>query len=423
MITASTPPPPSPSVQIVADPSTLPDLATGAAIRVTGVLQAAPAGGQLEIAASEVTLVGACDASTYPLQKKRHSAEFLRDIVHLRPRSNLGGAVLRTRDTLAAAVHGALREAGCVYVHTPILTSNDCEGAGETFDVTTKNCSSREHFFGAPVFLTVSGQLQAEAFATALSNVYTFGPTFRAEESHTPRHLAEFWMVEPELAWATMEDAVSLAGQTLQAAARAMLQERASDLEFFQQRVDSAVISRVQSAAEGSFAMMTYDEARAALEKADLPAEVRKSWPDGLSTPEEMWLSEQYVGGPVAVTHYPAACKPFYMLQVDPEQHGSSPHGPTVAGFDLLVPRVAELFGGSAREHRLDRLESAMARAGFDPADPEGPLHWYVQLRQYGSVPHAGWGLGFERMVQFMTGVDNIRDVMPVPRSPNTCKL
>jgi asparaginyl-tRNA synthetase len=423
-------------------------MTTGSSVRVCGVLMNSPAKGQrLELqvdahqAEHSVHLVGACDGKTYPLQKKSHSVEFLRSIPHLRGRSNLMGAVLRLRNALSMSVHSTLQEAGCLHVHTPILTSNDCEGAGELFAVdcapsgggvnaNSAAAGTSGGFFGRQAYLTVSGQLHAEAFAVGAGPVYTFGPTFRAEESNTSRHLSEFWMVEPELPWAGLEAGMCLAELVVKRAVQDARERCSDDLHFCGKRVDTKLAARLGGvlpeggdASAQSFARMTYQEAIAALKASNEAFAIAPQWGQGLATEHEKWLCEQYVCGPVFITDYPAAAKAFYMLQNGDE--GPSPDGRgTVACMDLLVPKMAELIGGSAREHREGHLLAAMGRAGLLSADGgAGDLQWYVDLRRYGSVPHAGWGLGFERLVQFVSGVDNIRDAIPVPRAPGLCPM
>ncbi len=425
-------------LQVVAPPGTFAGMTTGCSVRATGTLAASPAKGQaLEMQAESVQLVGSCDSKTYPLQKKGHSVEFLRSIPHLRGRSNMMGAVLRLRSALSRSVHDTLQDAGCLHVHTPILTSNDCEGAGELFAVTSTQQPpptegghpSEGGFFGRPAYLTVSGQLHAEAFAVGAGPVYTFGPTFRAEDSNTSRHLCEFWMVEPELPWASLGDAMSLAEKVLKAAVRDARERCDDDLHFCAKFVDKQLPARLASVLpEGgnvddiSFARMTYAEAIAALQASGEAFSIAPGDGRALATEHEKWLCEQHVKGPVFVTDYPAAVKPFYMLQNgDCDAQGQ---GGTVACMDLLVPKLAELVGGSAREHREEHLRAAMLREGLlQPDGDAGDLQWYLDLRRYGSVPHAGWGLGFERLVQFVSGVDNIRDAIPVPRAPGLCPM
>jgi len=429
-------------------------LTAGASITAEGVLVASPKPGQaVELAAARLSVVCGADAGSYPLQKKAHSVEFLRDVLHLRARGALGGAVLRARHTLAAALHAHLQGAGLLQVHAPVLTGNDCEGAGELFTAVAEQLQTDGEggsgggggggFFGRPAYLTVSGQLHLEAFAAALSRVYSFGPTFRAENSNTTRHLAEFWMVEPEVAPAGLPEALRLCEGAVAAAARALLAERADDVEVLAAGggasggggsgcVAQPLVARLEAAARGGFAALTYREALAALEAHGGRA---VPWGSDLSSEQERWLAERHVGGPVFVTHYPAALKPFYM-------RASEGDGGTVDNFDLLVPGLGELAGGSAREHRHDRLAAAMAARGLlsravaeavagadggasrPPANPaNGTLDWYLDLRRYGGVPSAGWGLGFERLVAWACGLDNVRDAAPCPRARNLCSM
>jgi len=420
-------------LQIVAPPGTFSGMTTGCSVRVSGVLAASPAKGQaLELQADNVRVVGTCDPQSYPLQKKGHSVEFLRSIPHLRGRSNLMGAVLRLRNALSQSIHGTLQEAGCLHVHTPILTSNDCEGAGELFSVSSTQAAAAGQeggFFGRPTYLTVSGQLHAEAFAVGAGPVYTFGPTFRAEDSNTSRHLCEFWMVEPELPWASLPDAMALAERVTKRAVQQARERCDDDLHFCGQFVDKNTAARLDSvlpaggdAEASTFARMTHAQAVAALQGSGECFSIAPDAGRALATEHEKWLCEQHVQGPVFVTDYPAAVKPFYMLQND--DGDAQGEGGTVACMDLLVPKLAELVGGSAREHREEHLRRAMGRAGLlQPDGGGGDLQWYLDLRRYGSVPHAGWGMGFERLVQFVSGVDNIRDAIPVPRAPGLCPM
>ena len=437
-------------------------LTLGASVRAEGLLVASPKPGQaVELQAQHLALVGSADAASYPLQKKgAHSLEFLREVLHLRARGPLGGAVLRVRHTLAAALHAHLQGAGLLHVHTPILTGNDCEGAGELFRAATVEPSGgggsgggasagESSFFGRPAYLTVSGQLHLEAFAAALSRVYAFGPTFRAENSNTPRHLAEFWMVEPEVAPAGLPEALALCEGAVSAAAGALLRERSDDVALLARGSADAggsgagavsqpsplqLFARLEAAARGGFAVLTYAQALAALARQP-GGSGTPPWGAALTAEHERWLAEAHVGGPVFVTHYPAALKPFYMRASE----GSSG---TVDNFDLLVPGLGELAGGSAREHRHDALASTMRKAGLlspgveaalsspcggvarPPADPaNGYLDWYLDLRRFGGVPSAGWGLGFDRLVAWACGLDNVRDAAPCPRARNTCSM
>ncbi|GAM10130.1 asparagine--tRNA ligase [Geobacter sp. OR-1] len=408
-------------IQVVADTglenfTVVSRLGTGSAVRVTGMLQESPASGQrLELHATEITVIGSADQD-YPLQKKRHSFEFLREIAHLRPRTNTFGAVFRTRSALAQAVHRFFAEKGFMYVHTPIITANDCEGAGELFRVTTLPLDNlpltngkvdfNADFFGQATGLTVSGQLEGELFALAFSDIYTFGPTFRAENSNTPRHAAEFWMIEPEMAFADLMADAALAEDFLRYLCSFALEECSNDMAFFDAHIEKGIIGRIRAVADSSFAMMDYSEAISRLEKAPVTFQYPVSWGLDLQTEHERYLTEQVVGGPVFIVNYPKAIKAFYMRQNDDAR--------TVAAMDLLVPKVGEIIGGSQREERLDLLQQRMLETGINP---EG-LWWYLDSRRWGSCPHAGFGLGFERLVMYITGMENIRDVLPFPRTP-----
>ncbi len=391
-------------------------LGTGAALAVSGRLVESPASGQrYELQAAAIAIVGPADES-YPLQKKRHSFEYLRSIAHLRPRTNTFGAVFRVRSSLAQAIHRFFAERDFLYVQTPIITTNDCEGAGEMFRVTTLDLARptlengavdyASDFFGQAAGLTVSGQLEGELFATAFADIYTFGPTFRAENSNTPRHAAEFWMIEPEMAFADlMADAV-LAEEFFRYLCGHVLGHCREDLEFFNAQLDQGLIARIEAVAGSPFAMMEYGEAIRHLQKAPVPFEYPVEWGLDLQTEHERYLTEQVVGGPLFVVNYPREIKAFYMRQND--------DGRTVAAMDLLVPRVGEIIGGSQREERLDLLQQRMVELGIDPAG----LWWYLDSRRWGSCPHAGFGLGFERLIMYLTGMENIRDVIPFPRTP-----
>ncbi|ORJ59824.1 asparagine--tRNA ligase [Geothermobacter hydrogeniphilus] len=395
----------------------LPDgLGTGAAVAVRGNLVASPAAGQAwELQATAIELIGPT-GEDYPLQKKRHSFEFLRSIAHLRPRTNSFGAVFRVRSRLAYAVHRFFQERGFLYVQTPIITASDCEGAGELFRVTTldmekppkgeRGVDYRRDFFGQQAGLTVSGQLEAELFATAFSNVYTFGPTFRAENSNTSRHAAEFWMIEPEIAFCDLAGNCDLAEDFMRAMVTAVLEECREDLDFFDQQIEKGLIAKLEALARAEFARMSYSEAVAELEKSGKTFEFPVRWGADLQSEHERFLTEEVVGGPLFVTDYPKQIKAFYMRMNDDDR--------TVAAMDLLVPRVGEIVGGSQREERLDRLDARMAELGMDAA----PLWWYRDIRRWGSCPHAGFGLGFERLLMYVTGMENIRDVIPFPRTP-----
>lgn len=404
------------NLQVILEP-TLPDyenvlkaISTGAAIAVSGNLVPSPGKGQnIELKAAEITLYGDCPAD-YPLQKKRHSFEFLRTIAHLRARTNTLGAVMRVRNACATAIHTFFQEKGFIWVHTPIITANDCEGAGELFTVTSldlkKPANFAEDFFGKRAYLTVSGQLQAEVMAMALSNVYTFGPTFRAENSNTSRHLAEFWMVEPEMAFCDLEGDQDLAEAFLKYIFKFVLENCPEDLQFFNERIDKTVLSTAENIVNSEFGRITYSEAIELLEKADRQFEFPVEWGLDLQSEHERYLAEELFKKPVIVTNYPKTIKAFYMRLDD--------NNKTVSAMDILAPKIGEIIGGSQREERLDVLIQRMQEQGMNPDD----LWWYLDLRRYGSVPHAGFGLGFERLVQFMTGMTNIRDVIPFPRTP-----
>ncbi|NCS31157.1 MAG: asparagine--tRNA ligase [Microcystis aeruginosa F13-15] len=404
------------NLQVILE-STLPDyenvlkiISTGTAIAVSGNLVPSPGKGQnIELKAAEITLYGDCPAE-YPLQKKRHSFEFLRTIAHLRARTNTLGAVMRVRNACATAIHTFFQEKGFIWVHTPIITANDCEGAGELFTVTSldlkKPANFAEDFFGKRAYLTVSGQLQAEVMAMALSNVYTFGPTFRAENSNTSRHLAEFWMVEPEMAFCDLEGDQDLAEAFLKYIFKFVLENCPEDLQFFNERIDKTVLSTAENIVNSEFGRITYSEAIELLEKADRQFEFPVEWGVDLQSEHERYLAEELFKKPVIVTNYPKTIKAFYMRLDD--------NNKTVSAMDILAPKIGEIIGGSQREERLDVLIQRMQEQGMNPDD----LWWYLDLRRYGSVPHAGFGLGFERLVQFMTGMTNIRDVIPFPRTP-----
>ena len=404
------------NLQVILEP-TLPDhenvlkaVSTGAAIAVSGNLVPSPGKGQnIELKAAEITLYGDCPAD-YPLQKKRHSFEFLRTIAHLRGRTNTLGAVMRVRNACATAIHTFFQEKGFIWVHTPIITANDCEGAGELFTVTSldlkKTANFAEDFFGKRAYLTVSGQLQAEVMAMALSNVYTFGPTFRAENSNTSRHLAEFWMVEPEMAFCDLEGDQDLAEAFLKYIFKFVLENCPEDLQFFNERIDKTVLSTAENIVNSEFGRITYSEAIELLEKADRQFEFPVEWGVDLQSEHERYLAEELFKKPVIVTNYPKTIKAFYMRLDD--------NNKTVSAMDILAPKIGEIIGGSQREERLDILIKRMQEQGMNPDD----LWWYLDLRRYGSVPHSGFGLGFERLVQFMTGMTNIRDVIPFPRTP-----
>ena len=387
---------------------------TGSSVKLKGQLVESPGKGQsFEIKASEIEVTGTAD-DTYPLQKKGHSPEFLREIAHLRPRSNLFGCVFRTRSRLAYAIHQFFQEKGFVYVHTPIITASDCEGAGEMFRVTTLdgNQTDKENdFFGKPTYLTVSGQLEVETFACALSNVYTFGPTFRAENSNTTRHASEFWMIEPEMAYCDLEGDMDLAEEMIQYLIKDTLEHCSEDLELFGKFVDKGLLERLHSVSNQAFQRISYTEAVKILENTETKFEYPVEWGMNLQTEHERFLTEEHFKSPVTVHDYPRSIKPFYMRINDDEK--------TSAAMDLLVPGIGEIIGGSQREERLDVLMKNMEEHSISKDD----YSWYSDLRKYGTVPHSGFGLGFERMLMFVTGVANIRDVIPFPRTPGSANF
>jgi asparaginyl-tRNA synthetase len=397
-------------------------LITGASIVVRGELVASQGKGQSwEVVADKIDIVGPSDDS-YPLQKKGHTPEFLREIAHLRPRSNLFGCVFRVRSRLAFAIHKFFQERGFVYVHTPIITGSDCEGAGELFRVTTidgKNPPRTKEgeidyardFFARQTFLTVSGQLEAEAFACALSNVYTFGPTFRAENSNTSRHANEFWMIEPEMAFCDLNGDMDVAEEIVKYLIVDLRQSCAEELELFAKFVDKELLARLDFVVERPFQRLPYTEAIELLKKSGEKFEFPVEYGLNLQSEHERWLTEKHFKCPVTVFNYPKEIKPFYMRLND--------DGKTVTAMDLLVPGIGEIVGGSQREERLDVLEANMRRHQLDPAD----YKWYLDLRRYGTVPHSGFGLGFERMLMFITGVSNIRDVIPFARTPGSAEF
>jgi asparaginyl-tRNA synthetase len=408
------------NVQIVVDAGTpgaehLPQLTTGAAAIVEGKLVASPAQGQKwELKASRVELVGLAD-QTYPLQKKGHTAEFLRTIAHLRPRSNLYGAVFRVRSRLAYAVHRFFQERDFVYVHTPIITASDCEGAGEMFRVTTLKGNLEEKpqtdFFGKRTYLTVSGQLEGEAFACALSNIYTFGPTFRAENSNTARHAAEFWMIEPEMAFCDLQGDMELGEAFIKAMAGFAIEHCEEDLSLFTKFVDKGLQDRLRFVVERPFVRVAYTEAIEILKKSGKQFEFPVEYGLNMQSEHERFLTEEHFKSPVTVFNYPKEIKPFYMRLNDDQK--------TVTAMDVLVPGIGEVIGGAQREERLEQLLENMK---FHKLKPE-EYWWYVDLRRYGSVPHAGFGLGFERLLMFLTGVSNIRDVIPFARTPGSAEF
>ncbi|MCL4110829.1 UNVERIFIED_CONTAM: hypothetical protein GTU68_039942 [Idotea baltica] len=352
-------------------------------------------------------LLGTADPETFPLQKKRHSFEFLREIAHLRPRTNTFGAVGRVRNCISRSIHNFFQNRGFLYINTPIITTSDCEGAGEMFGVTTLDLARlAQDFFGKPASLTVSGQLEAEIFATSLGDCYTFGPTFRAENSNTTRHLAEFWMVEPEMPFYELTDNMSLAESFIRTIASDCLEQCPEDMEFFNKRIDDTVMATLQTIAEKDFIRLPYTEAVEILKSSGEKFDYAVDWGIDLQSEHERFLTEQHFKQPIILFDYPRTIKPFYMKCNDDEK--------TVRAMDVLVPRVGEIIGGSQREERLDVLTSRMLECDLDPEE----YWWYVDLRRYGTVPHSGFGLGLERMVQLVTGMTNIRDVIPFPRTP-----
>jgi asparaginyl-tRNA synthetase len=414
--------------QIILDESmadyaeTIKQLSTGASIAATGELVASLGQKQKwELKTSDITLFGSCPEE-YPLQKKRHSFEFLRTIAHLRPRTNTQGAVARVRNALSMATHLFFQEKGFLYVNTPIVTASDCEGAGEQFLVTTLDVNKpprhsdgsidfTKDFFNKPAYLTVSGQLNAETLACALSDVYTFGPTFRAENSNTSRHLAEFWMIEPEMAFANLKDDMECAESYLKFLFSYVLKNCAEDMEFFDAFIEKGVIDRLRHVIDTPFATLTYTEAVEILKKSGKSFQYPVEWGSDLQSEHERFLAEEHCKKPVILTDYPAKIKAFYMRDNE--------DGKTVAAMDVLVPKIGEIIGGSQREERLDRLEKKILDSNLKPED----YWWYLHLRKYGSVPHAGFGAGFERLVQFTTGMENIRDVIPFPRFPGNAEF
>lgn len=409
------------NLQIVLDES-VPDfrevvkVTLGSAIEVEGTLKLTPEAKQpFELKASRVTVVGMA-AADYPLQKKRHTVEYLRTQAHLRPRTNLFSAVFRIRSVAAQSIHRFFADQDFVYVHTPLITASDCEGAGEMFRVTTLDIDNpprdeqghvkvSEDFFGKPANLTVSGQLNAEAFCMAFRNVYTFGPTFRAEKSNTPRHAAEFWMIEPEIAFADLNDDMALAEAMVRYVIADVMERCPEELEFLNNFVDKGLIDRLTHVRDSDFARVSYTEAIEILKNSGEHFEYGAYWGMDMQTEHERYLAEKHFGRPVCVYNYPKEIKAFYM-----KQNGD---GKTVAAVDVLVPGIGELIGGSQREDRLDVLEARMDELGLDRES----YWWYLELRKYGSTPHAGFGLGFERLIMYLTGVSNIRDVLPFPRT------
>jgi asparaginyl-tRNA synthetase len=416
------------NVQVIAD-GKLPNyqgeilhLGVGSSVRVEGEIKASPAKGQAtEIQAETISVIGKADPDSYPLQKKQHTFEFLRTIAHLRPRSNTFGAIARVRNCVCRSIHDFFQEQDFLYVHPPIITASDCEGAGQMFRVSTLDPNNpprkdgaidyEQDFFAKPTFLTVSGQLEAEILASAVGKVYTFGPTFRAENSNTSRHLAEFWMVEPEMAFYDLNDNMDLAEAFLKRVFRDVLERCPEDMKFFVERIEPTAISTLEGIIGSQFVRLSYTEAVDILQKSGHAFEFAVSWGIDLQSEHERFLTEQHFKSPVILYDYPKTIKAFYMRLND--------DGKTVRAMDVLVPRVGELIGGSQREERLDVLEARMKEMKLDPA----AYWWYLDLRRFGTVPHSGFGLGLERTVQFVTGMGNIRDVIPFPRVPGSAEF
>src|SRR5579871_769907 len=414
----------------VVTPNTLPNyadeilkLTAGCAIEATGAIVPSPAKGQpFEMQAAAVKVIGwVDDPDSYPIQPKAHTMEFLREVAHLRPRTNVIGAATRVRHTLAKAIHGFFDQHGFVWVNTPIITASDAEGAGALFRVSTLDLANlprtsagkidfAKDFFGREAFLTVSGQLNVEAYCLALTKVYTFGPTFRAENSNTSRHLAEFWMIEPEIAFADLSDDATLAERLLKYALETLLKERADDLAFFDERIEKGLIAKLEGIVASEFVRMDYGEAVAVLERAKQKFEFPVKWGVDLQSEHERYLTEQHAKKPVIVMNYPKDIKAFYMRAND--------DGRTVAAMDVLAPGIGEIIGGSQREERLDVLDARMAERAIDAEH----YTWYRDLRRYGTVPHAGFGLGFERTLAYVTGLANVRDAIPFPRTPGNAR-
>ena len=399
-------------------------LFTGCSVIVQGKLvESGGKGQQFEIHADSVEVVGWVEnPDTYPVQPKRHTMEFLRDVAHLRPRTNTFSAMLRVRNTMAQAVHQYFNQQGYFWLHTPIITASDCEGAGDLFRVSTLdmmnlpkddkgNVDYSQDFFGKEAYLTVSGQLNAETYACALSKVYTFGPTFRAENSHTQRHLAEFWMIEPEVAFADLNDAAQLAEDFLKYLVKQVLENNMDDMKFFNSFVDKTAIQRLETLCTDTFERVNYADALEILKQSGKKFEYEVKWGLDLQTEHERYLTEQHFKKPIVVMNYPEEIKPFYMRLND--------DGKTVAAMDVLVPGIGEIMGGAQREERLDYLLNRMEHHNLDPEE----YKWYTDLRRYGTVPHAGFGAGFERLVSYVTGLSNVRDVIPFPRTPGTAKF
>ena len=416
------------NLQVIADhniddfDSTSGKLHTGSCAGFIGNLVQSPGKGQnVELQAKSIEIYGGADPEHYPLQKKHHSFEFLREIAHLRPRTNTFGAVMRVRNRLSYSIHNFFQDRGFIYLHTPIITTNDCEGAGEMFQVTTLNpalppmidgkVDYSQDFFGEKTSLTVSGQLEGEVYALALSEIYTFGPTFRAENSNTSRHLSEFWMVEPEMAFYDLDDDMNLAEDFLRYLFKDVLENCPEDLEFFNKQIDKTILERHQIIVEQEFERITYSEAMQLLGKSNKNFIYSVEWGGNLQSEHERYISEEVFKKPVIIYDYPEEIKPFYMKSND--------DGKTVRAMDVLLPRLGEIIGGSQREDDYDVLIKRMESKNLNSGD----YRWYLDLRRFGSAPHSGFGLGFERLVQFVTGVENIRDVIPFPRTPKNARF
>jgi asparaginyl-tRNA synthetase len=417
------------NLQVIADSSLanydseIKELAGGASVAVEGTISASVGGGQAtELKANKVTVLGTVDPEEYQLQKKRHSFEKLREWAHLRPRTNTFGAIARVRNCVCNSIHQFFQEQDFLYVHTPIITASDCEGAGAMFQVTTLNLDAiakkqldkldySQDFFGRKSYLTVSGQLEAEIFACSLGKAYTFGPTFRAENSNTSRHLAEFWMIEPEMAFYELPDNMDLAEAFIKRIIRDALTKCAEDMQLFDQHVEKGIIASLQSVADSQFVRLPYTEAIELLEKSGHKFDYPVKWGMDLQSEHERFLVEQHFKSPVILYNYPRTIKPFYMYCND--------DGKTVRAMDVLVPRVGEIIGGSQREHRLEQLEARIVETGLHLDD----YWWYRELRKFGTVPHAGFGLGLERAMLMVTGMTNIRDVIPFPRTPGSAEF
>ncbi|MEZ6094671.1 MAG: asparagine--tRNA ligase [Pirellulaceae bacterium] len=417
------------NIQVIADGNlpnyedTIKNLSTGSSIAVVGEVKESGGRGQAtEVQAQSVTLIGEADPETYPLQKKRHTFEKLREWAHLRPRTNTFGAVARVRNCICNSIHRFYQEQDFLYVHTPVITASDCEGAGAMFQVTTLDLDQiarkqiekldfGQDFFGRRSYLTVSGQLEGEIFACALGKVYTFGPTFRAENSNTSRHLAEFWMIEPEMAFYELDDNMDLAEAFIKRIVNDALSECGEDMEFFDKQIENGLIESLQNVASSEFVRLSYTDAIELLVQSGKKFDYKVEWGIDLQSEHERYLTEEHFKRPVILFNYPKTIKPFYMFCNDDDK--------TVRAMDVLVPRVGEIIGGSQREHRLEILKSRMEAQGLPLED----YWWYLDLRRFGSVPHSGFGLGLERAVQFVTGMANIRDVIPFPRTPGSAEF